>query len=386
MLDLSGWLQIAWLTALCALGGLVAGALLIRVFRTRSVTAHLLVASLAALATIAAAVMLTSHRMLLAEHDSAVVLVVVLLSLPAAGGVAALLGLSIRRGSRGLASSAALVGSAGYVEAPPPPTSELRALATAIDDAHHRLAAAHAREAVLERGRRELVAWMSHDLRTPLAGMRAMVEALEDGMAVDDATVGRYHRQLRIEVDRMTEMVSDLFELSRIQGSLRLRLERVGAGDLIEEALASAYPVARAKGVRLVAAEAAAGEAAGEAALAVAVDTTEFGRVLRNLLLNAIRHTPADGTISVLAEPDGAHVALSVSDACGGIPEEDLDRVFDTAFRGNTARTTSADQRGGLGLAIARGIVEAHAGEISVANLAGGCRFRVRLPLAAAEQ
>lgn len=374
MIAVHDWLDIGWLTAACAVAALAVGVLLLRLLRSRSVTLHLVVASVAALGTVAAAVVLTTHRMLLSEHDSAVVLVVVLLSTPAAGGVAVLLGLSFRRDGRGLARAAAQVGSPSYAAPDPPATSELRALAAAIGDAHRRLEAAQHREAVLEHGRRELVAWMSHDLRTPLAGMRAMVEALEDGMTVDEETVHRYHRQLRIEVDRMTEMVADLFELSRVQGPLRLHLERVGTGELIEEALASAYPVARAKGVRLV--------SESGSGLPVSVDTEEFGRVLRNLLLNAIRHTPSDGTISVLAEPDGEHVSLSVSDACGGIPDDELDRVFETAFRGNSARTTAADQRGGLGLAIARGIVEAHAGDISVANQGAGCRFLVRLPLA----
>jgi len=140
---------------------------------------------------------------------------------------------------------------------------------------------------------------MSHDLRTPLAGMRAMAESLEDGIVTDPATVARYHAQLRVEVDRMAAMVSDLFELSRVQGSLDLQLERVGASDLVEEALASADPVARAMDIRLV--------ASTEHLLPVSVDTTELGRVLRNLLVNAIRHTPHDGTIHVTTEPGEGH-------------------------------------------------------------------------------
>jgi signal transduction histidine kinase len=171
-------------------------------------------------------------------------------------------------------------------------------------------------------------------------------------------------------------MVTDLFELSRVRGSMELQLERVGAHDLIDEAVATADPVARAKGVRLV--------AAAGGTLPVLVDSTEFGRVLRNLLVNAIRHTPEEGTIRVAAERAGKHVRLTVADTCGGIPDDELDRVFDPAFRGgDAARTTSPNQRAGLGLAIARGIVEAHRGAISVTNSGPGCRFEVRLPLAA---
>jgi signal transduction histidine kinase len=215
---------------------------------------------------------------------------------------------------------------------------------------------------------------MSHDLRTPLAGMRAIVESLADRVVVDTETVDRYHKQLRLEIDRMARMVSDLFELSRVQGPMKLRLERLAADDLVEEALASADPVARAKGIRLV--------ARTSAGLPVTVDSEEFGRVMRNLLLNAIRHTPSEGTIAVTAgvsEAPGA-VSFTVTDGCGGIPEDDLPRVFETAFRGDAARTTASDQGAGLGLAIARGIVEAHRGVIRVDNHGRGCRFEVRLP------
>ena len=116
----------------------------------------------------------------------------------------------------------------------------------------------------------------------------------------------------------------------------------------------------------------------------VQVDPDEFGRVMRNLLLNAIRHTPSEGSIAVSANSDGDGVVrITVSDACGGIPEEDLPRLFASAFRGSAARTAADGQGGGFGLAIARGIVEAHRGAIGVANHHPGCRFEVRLPVAA---
>jgi signal transduction histidine kinase len=366
------WLALAGVTAACAAVVVVVGWLLLHRLRG-SLTAHLLTVSLAALGTVALAVLVTTRLMFLSEHDARVVLVVVILAVPAAAAVAVLLGVELRRASRELAGSAQQIGGE-YRAAPEPPTTELREISAAMAEAHERLVAARTRETALEQGRRELVAWMGHDLRTPLAGIRAMAESLEDAVVTDPATVSRYHRQLRVEVDRMAGMVNDLFELCRVQGPLQLQLERVGAHDLVEEALASADPVARAKGVHLV--------ATVGSGLPVAVDVTEFGRVLRNLLLNAIRHTPYDGTISVAAQPVGADVTLSVTDSCGGIPAADLDRVFQTAFRGEPARTTADDQGGGLGLAIARGIVEAHSGAITVVNHGPGCRFEVRLPLA----
>jgi signal transduction histidine kinase len=233
------------------------------------------------------------------------------------------------------------------------------------------------RAARLEDSRRELVSWVSHDLRTPLAGMRAMTEALEDGMAEDPA---RYHRQIRAEVDRMVRMVDDLFELSRIHaGVLTLSPETVALTDVVSEALAGADPVARARSVRL--------GGSVEQGLAVTADPVGLSRVISNLVMNAVRHTPADGTVEIRGRsvPDG--VELSVSDQCGGMSEKDLERVFDLAWRGGAARTPDRTEElagvagAGLGLAIVRGIVEAHRGVVRVENRAPvGCRFLVRLP------
>jgi signal transduction histidine kinase len=366
---------VALLTAGCTVVALAAGWSLLRLLRGRSVVSHLIVVSSAALATVVGAVLVTTRQMFLSSHDSRVVLVVSGLAAVSGVGVALVLGGSLRRAGRTLAEAAVLVGDPAFSGSPEMPTSELRTVAAALDSAHARLV--RARDAVeqTEASRRQLVAGMSHDLRTPLAGMRAMIESLEDGIVADPETVSRYHRQLRVEVDRVAQMVTDLFELSRVEGPMRLHLERVAAGDLVQEALASAEPVARVKGVRLV------GGTLSDAP--VQVDPDEFGRVMRNLLLNAIRHTPSEGTIAVSADSDGdGEVRFTVADACGGIPEEDLPRLFGSAFRGSAARTAEDGQGGGFGLAIARGIVEAHRGAIGVANHHPGCRFEVRLPIA----
>jgi signal transduction histidine kinase len=255
--------------------------------------------------------------------------------------------------------------------------AELAALSAELEAAHGQLAQSWDRERSLEASRRELVAWVSHDLRTPLAGLRAMAEALQDGVVADQPTVSRYHAQIHRETDRLTLMIDDLFELSRIHaGALRLSRERVRLGDLIDETLTSAEPLARAKGVRLR------GSAAGR--LPVYVDSAEVGRALRNLVVNAIRHTPSDGTVEVLGDQDSGMAMVSVSDSCGGIPAQHLPRVFDIAFRGAAARTPGPGEGAGLGLSIARGIIEAHAGQIGVRNAGRGCEFVIRLPLAAA--
>jgi signal transduction histidine kinase len=235
---------------------------------------------------------------------------------------------------------------------------------------HERLQEAQQREQQLERSRRELVAWVSHDLRTPLAGLRAMAEALVDGLAEDPQ---RYHRRMLAEVDRMASMVDDLFELSRIHaGALQLTLQPVGVRDLVSESIAGAQVVAHARRVAV--------DGSIEPGLEVPADPGALSRVVGNLVMNAIRHTPADGVVVVEGRHDGAMVELSVTDACGGIDDADLGRVFDVAWRGDQARTPEPYAGAGLGLAIVKGLVEAHRGTVAVANRAGGCRFVVRLP------
>jgi signal transduction histidine kinase len=247
----------------------------------------------------------------------------------------------------------------------------------------HELAVARARadesanrERALERSRRELVAWVSHDLRTPLAGIQAMVEALDDGVVADHAEVRGYYRRLSHETARLARLVDDLFELSRIEAdALDLTMERVSLGELVSDAVATASALADAKGVRVD------GRVMARSP-EVAASTRELTRVVVNLLDNAIRHTPSGGAVSVLVGHVDDHAEVSVVDSCGGIPTGDLDRVFELAYRGDAARTPGGAGGAGLGLAIARGFVEAHQGDIAVHNEGPGCRFTVRLPLA----
>ena len=238
-------------------------------------------------------------------------------------------------------------------------------------------AEARERERQVEASRRELVAWVSHDLRTPLAGMRAMAEALEDRVVTDEATVADYHRRIRVETERMAQLVDDLFELSRINaGQLTLSVGSVPLGDVVSDALASASPLASAKGIALRTDH-------GEWPV-VRGSEPELARIVANLIRNAIRYTPTDGSVTVSGGRDDEGGWFSVTDACGGIPPSDLPRVFDVAFRGEAARTpeSNGDGGGGLGLAIVRGLVEAHRGRVAVSNVGGGCRFLVHLPAA----
>jgi signal transduction histidine kinase len=242
-----------------------------------------------------------------------------------------------------------------------------------VVEQHARAAADRDRERVLEASRRELVAWMSHDLRSPLAGIRAMAEALEDRVVTDGPTVTAYHRAIRDESGRLASMVDDLFELSRVHsGRLVLRRQQVTLADIVAQAVPAAAPLSIARGIRLV------GDAPD---VTVDVDVREVTRVLVNLLTNAIRHTHDGGAVRILGGTTGTEAYLAVEDECGGIADTDLPRVFDVAFRGTPARTPAADEGAGLGLAIARGIVDAHDGSIDACNIEGGCRFTVRFPV-----
>ncbi|HXL87901.1 MAG TPA: HAMP domain-containing sensor histidine kinase [Streptosporangiaceae bacterium] len=351
------------------------GILVVRRLAGRSVGTLVLIVVIVSVICSMAGIGIIAMRMLSGANQDVVLDLMAIAGLSALI-VALLVGRQISRATKALSAAVRGVTDSGEYVAPDRTLpAELAELSDGFAVVHEKLTTARARERALEASRRELVAWVSHDLRTPLAGLRAMAEALEDQVVVDPRTVSQYHTQIRTEADRLSIMIDDLFELSRIHaGALRLSPRMIGLEDLIAEVVASTEPVARAKGVRL--------SGAAVRGMPVYVDAAEIGRAFRNLVTNAIRHTPSDGTVHVLAEVQNGMAAICVSDACGGIPLEDLPRVFDVAFRGESARTPGPDGGGGLGLSIARGIVEAHSGQIAVRNAGPGCQFLVRLPLA----
>lgn len=234
-------------------------------------------------------------------------------------------------------------------------------------------------ERAAERSRRELVAWVSHDLRTPLAGIRAMSEALSDGVVTGRGDVRRYAEQIGVETSRLARMVDDLFEMSKINaGALRLELEPVDLRELIDEVLAANRPTADRAQVVLRAEQ-------PDSRIVVAASDQALGRVLTNLVSNAIAHTPPGGEVAISSGIDDGHAWARVDDTGPGISEEDLPRIFEVAYRGTAARSpVAADGTpagSGLGLAIAAGLVEAHRGDITAENRDRGSRFEVRLPL-----
>jgi signal transduction histidine kinase len=360
-------------------GGAVAAWLLTIPARHRSQAGVLI--SVAFVATVAsvAAVFGNVQAMFLGSDDAYVTVVVALVSGLMSALAAALAARTFALDNRSVYAAMAALRQ-GRV-----PDHEGRRLSGELQQLHEELAGtartlteSRNRERALESSRRELVAWVSHDLRTPLAGLRAMAEALEDGVA---ASPERYYKQIRIEVDRLAGMVDDLFEISRLQaGAPSSRTERVCLDDLVSDCVAALEPVAGLQGVRLVGRADVTAEVLGNGA--------ELNRALTNLLVNAIRHTGPTGTVEITLrasdDPAPRTAELTVRDECGGIAEHDLGRVFDVGFRGEPARTPQPGlgAGAGLGLAITRGIVSAHEGSVDVCNAVGGCEFVVRLPLA----
>jgi signal transduction histidine kinase len=218
--------------------------------------------------------------------------------------------------------------------------------------------------------RRELVAWASHDLRTPLANMQAMLEALEDGLVDTEATTP----VLREQVELLSSLVDDLFELARIDaGALTLELRDALLEPVVGSCLRGVEADARRRGIGLAA------SVADDVSARCAPEKVE--RVLFNLLTNALRHTPSDGSVAVRVEQLEREVCVTVEDTGEGLDEEARLRMFDRFWRADPARSARGS---GLGLAIARGLVEAQGGRIwAEERPGGGARVSFTLPGAA---
>jgi len=248
--------------------------------------------------------------------------------------------------------------------------AELSELADDANAMIAQLAAEESRRDAADSARRNLVAAISHDLRTPITALRVMVDAIEDGL-VDDAGRERYLAAMRTHVTALAGMIDDLFELSRLEaGDLEWSVEQVELSELVDETVAAMRVEAQAKGVQ-VAAELVPLPRPARA------DPEKLQRVLFNLIQNAIRHTPADGSVTVRAEPAGEWVEIEVADTGEGIDSAARERVFDPFVRGDESRP---DGGAGLGLAISRAIVEAHGGRIWLADSDIGTRVRFVIP------
>jgi signal transduction histidine kinase len=350
----------AVLTAAATLGAGLAVTLLLR----KLPTLRLQLVGLALLAVVLplAAVVLSGVVMFESGHDLTV-LAVAAASATAALVGAVLLGRSIVKPIDDLeATSAALARGDLAARATPDGARELAGLAMSLNETAANL------EEIFD-ARRQLVAWASHDLRTPLASLQAMLEALEDGLAAPD----RYLPAMREQVQTLGRLIDDLFELARIDaGVLTLDLRDAPLTPLVESCLRGVEADAESRRIRLEA------HVTGAAAAHCAPDKVE--RVLFNLLTNALRHTPSDGAVAVVVEPGVDEVRVSVEDTGDGIGPEAVRRMFDRFWRGDRARSTAG---AGLGLAIARGLVEAQGGRIwAESRPGGGARVNFTLPAA----
>jgi signal transduction histidine kinase len=234
-------------------------------------------------------------------------------------------------------------------------------------------------ERAAELSRRQLVAFVSHDLRTPLAGIRAVSEAIADGLVGEDEVRG-HAKHIEQESIRLSEMVDDLFEMSKINaGAVQAAHDRVALDEVADDVLALHRIAAERAGVSLR-------MSLPDSPVRVLGSDRALVRVLSNLVANAIAHTPAGGTVALALGSDEHGAYARVDDTGVGIDEADLPRVFDVAYRGSNGRVPRSDSSlpsgSGLGLAIAAGLVKAHRGTLTARNLANGARFEVRLPLA----
>lgn len=254
---------------------------------------------------------------------------------------------------------------------------EVAQLAQAFNQMAAQLEKAADAERALDEARRNLVAWASHDLRTPVTSLMVMLDAMADGIVNDPETVARYLKQSQNEVKRMSILIDDLFELAQLDAGYQdLNFEWIALSDLISDTLESFAARANAQGVTL------------EGSITPEVDPIwaapdKLSRILDNLVGNALRYTPEGGSIFLEAQFKGNQVQVEVRDTGAGIAAKDLPRIFDRFYRGEKSRSRNGDKSGGvgLGLAIVKGLIKAHGGDIWVkSELNSGTTFWFTLP------
>ena len=322
-------------------------------------------------------VWITARLMFASEHDLRLATVLLFF----AGGIAVALGSFFahaftRRIAR-LEDAARKIQEGDLtIRVNPGGTDEIAALGRTFNQMASRLQGAQQKQKELEALRRDLVAWAGHDLRTPLTSIQLLIEALVDGIVDDPESTRKYLLQAKKQVDALSLLVNDLFQVSQLDsGGLPLKFERASLSDLISDTLESFSALARQRQVLL------SGSASPDID-PLNFDVQYMGRVINNLVSNALRHTPSGGTVTIRAERAPGRVNVTILDSGEGIAPEDLPHVFDRFFRGEKSRSRSSGGAG-LGLAIVKGIVEAHGGTISAKNLPeGGTDFTFTIPKA----
>jgi signal transduction histidine kinase len=258
---------------------------------------------------------------------------------------------------------------------------EVAALAAVVNALALRLQEAQRQREAMDREQRDLTAAISHDLRTPLASLRVMVEAMDDGLVTGPEETARYHAAMRREIDRLSRMIDDLFELARMDaGALQLDRRPTDIREVAAEVVDSMQPQAQRRGIAL----------RFEAAPSfpdLPIDGARMERAITNLVRNALEHTPAGGSVSVSVARRGDQAVVLVADNGEGVEPDDIERLWDRFYRADPSRNRSlSDDGAGLGLAIVRGIVQAHGGSVDCASVPGsGATFSLRLPIGAAQ-
>lgn len=319
----------------------------------------------------------SAQLMFASQHD--LLLAIVLLVF--AGGIAMILGYFLASTVTeriNLLKSAAekLAGGDLQTRVPVNGRDEVAALSTTFNQMAEQLQLADQKQRELESLRRDLIAWVGHDLQTPLASMRAILEALSDGVVDEPEMVKRYLLTAQRDVMSLSALIDDLFQMSQLDaGGFPLQCAPSSLSDLVSDTLESFSQLAKQQEITLE------GEVESDVD-PVLMDTQAIGRVLNNLISNALRHTPSHGRVSVWVRRGGSGVDVTVSDTGVGIRIQDIPHIFERFYRGDASRSRSRGTSGaGLGLAIARGIVQAHGGDIQVQSEPGkGTQFTFHLP------
>ncbi|MFN8521912.1 MAG: HAMP domain-containing sensor histidine kinase [Chloroflexota bacterium] len=341
--------------------------------RARISLAHVVVIGVA-FANIA----MTAGLMFISSHDLGLLSLLLFFSGVVSVALASVIARQVASAASSLATAARAVASGRLdVRISTITNDEVGEVAHAFNAMAERLAEADQRRIEMEDSRRQLLAAVSHDLRTPLASLRAMVEAINDRVVTDQETIDRYLHSMGGEVSRLSSLIDDLFELSRLDsGQLALRREACSLADLLSDTVESMRLQAQRKDQRLT-------SHVDLDLPVVSVDVSRVQRAVSNLLQNAIRYTPPNGEIWLAAQRDRGEVRVDVVDSGDGITPSDLPRIFDRFYRGDKARVRGSEEAGaGLGLSIARGLIEAHGGRLWAENVPeSGARFSFTLPL-----
>ena len=379
-----------------------------RLLRRASIVVQLCLVVVATVGVLIAGMVGAFNAMFISAHDLEVMWYILAIAAAVAVVVAVVLGVGLARNTKRLTGVARSIGRGETVAPQGKMSAELGALAAELQATSEKLDESRRRVAAVEQARRELVSWVSHDLRTPLASMRAMAEALEDGVATD---VSGYHHKIIAQADQMAVLVNDLLELSKIQaGTLELNAARLDLYDLISDAIADLAPLAQRRNISI--------DGDKVRSTFAAADAASLGRAVRNVILNAILYSREGSTVRIAVWEEaghdtggrtggnnggpsarvsgraggitggntGARIYIAVEDECGGIAPEDLPRLFTPGWQRDSGRSKNplsgagVFSGAGVGLSMVAGIVQAHGGSVQAENVGDGCRFTLWIP------